>query len=496
MKKTHLRNRPAQIVTALGAMLVTASCAGLSNPAPTAYGAIDKKYDGGTGQLIQYCDRLYSRGDLATAIGLCDRAHQLDPTNPEPLFKLAEILTQMGEIGQATIAYKRILDTSPENTEAHYRLGKAYVSLEQYDLALTHLETARKHRPEDPRIYNALGVANGLLGAHAAAQEAFGAGLKASPRDLSLRSNLGLSLALSGRYVEGITILEEVAANPAADDTSRQNLDLAQGLYSTHLSDVALASLEMLGGAPGPDGAQTAATADDMPVGNLAAVSGPVDSTALKEPASAPIALSPATREQYARKPDASDDMFDTDATAGRSYPDWGENQTDSGSSNEPASPTQTQTAALTTGVTDADRSVALFGDYLSVDVNGGTSTAADNAISQRESRVAALPSSQPEMTQWVPAVVYAVQFASYRSEERARKGWIELRRLAPDLLAEIEPEVRRADLGADKGIFYRLRTGLQTKDAADLLCMALKERGMDCLIVKEQPEAGGSSAG
>ena len=482
MKKTHLRNRPAQIVTALGALLVTASCANLSNPAPTAYGAIDKKYDGGTGQLLRYCDKLYGKGDLATAAGLCDRAHQLDPTNPEPLFKLAEILTQMGEIGQAIMAYKRVLDTSPENTEAHYRLGKSYVSLEQYDLALTHLETARKQRPEDPRIYNALGVANGLLGSHAAAQEAFEAGLKASPRDLSLRSNLGLSLALSGRYVEGITILQEVAANPASDATSRQNLDLAQGLYSTHLSDVALASLETPGGAAGP---VEATTADDMPAGNLAAVPGFVDSRALQAPG-----------EQYARRPEASDDMLDSDADADRSYPAWGENQTDASSSDEPASPTQTQTAALTATLTDADQPIALFDGYLSVDVNSGVSPEAGDGISLYEPQVAALPSSGPEMAQWVPAVTYAIQFASYRSEERARKGWSELSSQAPDLLAEIEPEVQRVDLGADKGIFYRLRTGLQTKDAVDRLCTALKERGMDCLIVKEQPEASGSSAG
>ena len=495
MKKTHLRNRPAQIVTALGALLVTASCAGLSDPTPTAYGAIEKKYDGGTGQLLKYCDKLYSRGDLATAAGLCERAHQLDPTNPEPLFMLADILIQMGETGQAVIAYNRVLDSSPENTEAHYRLGKAYVSLEQYDFALTHLETARKQKPADPRIYNALGVANGLLGSHAAAQEAFEAGLKASPRDLSLRSNLGLSLALSGRYVEGITILEEIAANPAANDTSRQNLDLAQGLYSKHLSDVALASLEIPGGTPGTDGTETAATADDMPVGNLAAVPGSVDSRAPKAPASAPVALSPAANEQYALVPDASDAsdaMFDTDAAADRSYPAWSESQADSNTSDEPASPTQTQTAALTAELTDADQPVALFDDYLTVDVNSGVSSAAENAISLRESLVAALPPSQAE----IKLSSYRVQFASYRSEERARKGWTELSSLAPDLLAEIEPDVRRADLGADKGVYYRLRTGLLTKDAADLLCMALKERGMDCLIVKEQPEAGGSSAG
>src|SRR3546814_17290557 len=40
-------------------------------------------------RLVQYCDRLTEKGELVTALGLCARAHEIDPAAPEPMMKLA-----------------------------------------------------------------------------------------------------------------------------------------------------------------------------------------------------------------------------------------------------------------------------------------------------------------------------------------------------------------------------------------------------------------------
>src|SRR3546814_10004338 len=42
-----------------------------------------------------YCDRLTEKGELVTALGLCARAHEIDPAAAEPLMKLAEVLEAM-----------------------------------------------------------------------------------------------------------------------------------------------------------------------------------------------------------------------------------------------------------------------------------------------------------------------------------------------------------------------------------------------------------------
>ena len=69
-------------------------------------------------------------------------------------------------------------------------------------------------------------------------------------------------------------------------------------------------------------------------------------------------------------------------------------------------------------------------------------------------------------------------------------KGWTELRAAASGLLDGIEPVVRRAAFGGDKGSFYRLRAGPATKDDAQTLCTKLRARDVDCLVTKE-PHAG-----
>ncbi|MFQ6017682.1 MAG: tetratricopeptide repeat protein, partial [Kiloniellaceae bacterium] len=242
---------------------MTASCTAMSSGNPATRADPAGAFDGGVGQLLRYCGKLRTAGDLVTAAGLCERAHRLDPANPEPLMQLAGILTELGDLNLATKVYQTLIATSPDHVEARYELAKTYIALTQYDLALNQLQAALRHRSDDPRIYNALGIANGLMGAHETAEEVFQAGLAVAPDNRSLRNNLGLSLVLRGRYHEGIAVLEELAAHPAAAETSQQNLQLAYGLASAAKAEATLAEIEPVADrAPGSrddDGARIAA---------------------------------------------------------------------------------------------------------------------------------------------------------------------------------------------------------------------------------------------
>ena len=79
----------------------------------------------------------------------------------------------------------------------------------------------------------------------------------------------------------------------------------------------------------------------------------------------------------------------------------------------------------------------------------------------------------------------YAVQLGSYRSPEQAAKGWMQLQANANDLLGSMDPVFTKADLGAEKGIYYRLRTQPNARASAKELCGELSKRGIDCLVVK-----------
>lgn len=81
---------------------------------------------------------------------------------------------------------------------------------------------------------------------------------------------------------------------------------------------------------------------------------------------------------------------------------------------------------------------------------------------------------------------VYRVQLAAVRSEEIAGSEWQRLKKKNGDLLNPLSLNVVRIDLGADKGIFYRLQAGpLSDEAAAKKLCAELAIRKIGCLIVR-----------
>jgi tetratricopeptide (TPR) repeat protein len=76
----------------------------------------------------------------------------------------------------------------------------------------------------------------------------------------------------------------------------------------------------------------------------------------------------------------------------------------------------------------------------------------------------------------------WVVQLSSQRDESTAWSSWKKLQASTGDLLANHEPAVVRADLGA-KGIYFRLQVPLESRRDAQDLCGRLKARGANCLV-------------
>jgi tetratricopeptide (TPR) repeat protein len=100
---------------------------------------------------------------------------------------------------------------------------------------------------------------------------------------------------------------------------------------------------------------------------------------------------------------------------------------------------------------------------------------------------VASIEQPQPEAeAPAAPPVVsgWSVQIASATSEEAAWSSWKKMK-ARNKALADQEPVVVRADLGA-KGVFFRLRlVGFETQGEASRECARLKSRGVKCFISK-----------
>ncbi|MCH8237320.1 MAG: SPOR domain-containing protein, partial [Proteobacteria bacterium] len=80
----------------------------------------------------------------------------------------------------------------------------------------------------------------------------------------------------------------------------------------------------------------------------------------------------------------------------------------------------------------------------------------------------------------------FLVQLAAARSREGAEGEWNRLRAKNLDLLGDLKLTVTKADLGPERGIFYRLRAGpLADESSARRLCSRLSTRKVGCLIIK-----------
>jgi len=90
------------------------------------------------------------------------------------------------------------------------------------------------------------------------------------------------------------------------------------------------------------------------------------------------------------------------------------------------------------------------------------------------------------DVTKTIASMVYRVQLAAVRTREGAEKEWKRLRKKHADLLGKLSLTVVRADLGKEKGVFFRLRAGPMAgeKEARDL-CKKLAVRKVGCLMVR-----------
>jgi len=473
MKVIKSGKRPVKIAAAFGVILLTAGCATSYDP---QYAGLPKNLDGGIEQLLRYCSKFQKSGDLVSAAGLCDRAHKLQPQNPDPLMQLADILNGLNRPEQAMAAYRMIIETSPQHADARYQLGKMHIARGEYDLAAAQFQVALRGNADDPRFYNALGISHSMIGANESAMQAFADGLNIAPKHISLRNNMGLALVMSGNHEDGVRMLEEVAADPAANETSHQNLQLAYGVVTE--TEVEAQAVEQA--------VSTAAQESIAPVepvmtvahNQMAAASSPTPQQ--NAAIDAPVPLVPERETERAVRGTGEIEIpievtVREDITSASPTSD---------------SPLRVQTARANTGdavdanIGTANTPSAYLGEYLTADAQPAAPVQVAMAPKVPESQVAAVRPMAPAAT----SGGYAVQLASYLSEARAMLGWSELRGNAPDLLDPISPVVQRADLGEDIGTVYRLRTTFTAKEDATALCGELTSRGINCLVVKDVP--------
>ncbi len=183
-----------------------------------------------TDAMMRVADELRAHGDLATAVTLYRRVHDLTPTDPRPVGYLAATLADLHAYTEAAETYRVAIGMNPTQGEFYRGLAVVLLSLNQPEAALDTLQQALAKAPQDGRIYSAMGVTHDLMGRHDLAQQDYQNGMRLMPKSTGLRNNYGLSLALAGDYPAAIATLTEFTLDTNASPRHRLNLALVYGL--------------------------------------------------------------------------------------------------------------------------------------------------------------------------------------------------------------------------------------------------------------------------
>ena len=155
-----------------------------------------------------------------------------------------------------------------------------------------------------------------------------------------------------------------------------------------------------------------------------------------------------------------------------------------------PVVKTESTSAATATATTESSVQIAAL-PPAEAEKPKATDTAAPAATASTEAKSEpkqlATANGTPITEQSVNAAkIYTVQIASFRKETEAAASWQMLTTEQKDLFAALPHNVEKADLGKDKGIYYRLQAGsfVDMKEAKSL-CNSLKKRSIECMVVE-----------
>ncbi len=458
MKNTRSVRWLLKVTTALGLVLATAGCAGRGDfVAASKLKAGSSEQTKRAGLLMRYCEKMYRAGDLYVAASMCQRAFDTDPSDPTPLYPLAEIYKELGAIQQAANAYRAAILINPDDFEALYGLAKTSIEMGQYEVAAAQLERALQLDDDDPRVYNTLGIVKDQIGEHDLAQALYRTGLLIDSNNVSLRNNLGLSLALTGRQAESVAMLREVASEPEAGTVGSQNLALA-ATYRAPTESIEIRpagpNVDDYAGEEYMEGDQMGAAmskplhkqrtpgANGMP--NRANGTGPVNVT-----------------------PDSHQIGMSGEESVGPDEQDAGALQS-------------AATRMLNKFFGGGDSS----GDQSSGTAQNPAKSKAGGSAKKPSAEKQAAKTSKKSSTSKAGAG-YSVQLGAFKSRKGADQSWKTIMQSAKDLLGDLTQEVVEPGAGGSTSL-YRLRVGpLPNRAASDELCAKLSKRGIGCFVVK-----------
>jgi tetratricopeptide (TPR) repeat protein len=135
------------------------------------------------------------------------RAVELDPSNADARFALADALTRSDEQEQAITQWREVIRLQPRRGVAWSNLGTLLVGLGRTEEAHQVLARAVEIEPDNPRLLVGVAQAERTLGQNAAATSHLLEAARVAPEEFHLAATLGVLLLQQGRRDEALAWL-------------------------------------------------------------------------------------------------------------------------------------------------------------------------------------------------------------------------------------------------------------------------------------------------
>lgn len=148
----------------------------------------------------------------------------LTPAEAAPHLQQTVAQFNRGEVAQAEINARLLLDHCPDLADAKLLLGMIYLRTGFPGLATRHLEAVTKSVPDSAQAWAALADGLAMCGQYAPAIDAYNAARTKGLRSVELLNNLGLCLVHTTRKDDAVAAWREALALDPANAAVRKNL--------------------------------------------------------------------------------------------------------------------------------------------------------------------------------------------------------------------------------------------------------------------------------
>lgn len=146
------------------------------------------------------------------------------------------------------------------------------------------------------------------------------------------------------------------------------------------------------------------------------------------------------------------------------------------------------------TQITEENSPVKMVDPYVPEDIELETSKTTPSKITSIDDLLEELPDEKPKEMEDLQEHVESdnkttrkpilIQLGSLKNYDLAQAEWKRLSAKHKDLLGNLKPIIQKVDLGADKGIYYRLRVNQDSVEHAKKTSTKLQERKVECRVI------------